>query len=117
MDVDWWHMATVVVLGLALACEVIGAYSAQKERLKDWRGRLFTPTRPEERPSGRVKSWSRLWLKAAPHERFPGVIDAVYRESVFDPESGSFMRGVGRLSVALLFLLRFAFHQPPPFLS
>ena len=63
MDVDWWHVATVVVLALALGCEAIGAYTAQKERLKNWRGRLIDNPNvlPDESVDvGRITGWSRL---------------------------------------------------------
>lgn len=108
MEVDWWHVATVVVLALALGCEAIGAYCAQKGRLiqDGYPGTVKPPPR---------SSW--IWLRRTPIETNPEQFRSHYREQHLDPADGTFARGIGRLSVALLFLLRFAFHQPPPFLG
>ena len=125
MDVEWsmWHVASVVILALAIVLEAVGAYCAQKERVAKWAGRLVAPRSLEKDGQttffrGRRRSitpWARLWLRSVEHEEYPGVIDAVHRAKSLDPEIGPVLRGVARLSVATLFLARFASGQPPPF--
>ena len=117
MDVDWWHVATVVVLALALGCEAIGAYCAQKERLLGWRGTLFGRAGVNRSPGdGKITGWSRLWLKTVP-SRSEDLPYVDYRESILDPEFGTLARGIGRLAVAALFLVLFAFDQSLPILG
>ena len=98
--VDWWHLATVVVLSVALFGEAVGAYCAQKGRL----------ARQRSVPLGQRRHfWARLWLK----DYGPGHGWRV-RERVLAPEVAPVARGVSRLLVALMFLVRFAAGQPPP---
>ena len=97
---DWWHLTTVVVLSVALLGEAVGAYCAQKGRFQ---AAIFVPA------GQRRHFWARLWLK---------IDDSPYgsqvREHVLSSEFAPVARGVSRLMVALVFLVRFAFGQPPP---
>ncbi len=104
MDVDWWHVATVVVLGIALGCEAIGAYAAQKAKFRE-----------EEIQYGERRSiphW--LFLRPAGEGEYD---DWAYRFDPLTPAFGSLARGFGRLAVAALFLVLFAFHQSLPILG
>ena len=98
--VDWWHLATVVVLSVALFGEAVGAYCAQKGRFQ---GAQFMPA------GQRRHFWVRLWLRNydPPH-------GWRVREEVLSSEFAPVARGVSRLMVALMFLVRFAAGQPSP---
>ena len=50
MDIEWsvWHVASVLILGLAIVLEGTGAYCAQKERVAKWAGRLVAPQSVEK---------------------------------------------------------------------
>ncbi len=99
--VDWWHLATVVVLALALVGEAVAAYCAQKARFEARHGRV--PLKP------RRYRWARLWRKEV--DSHGGQEN---RENVIPSELGPVVRGLSRLAVALVFLVRFAAGQPPP---
>lgn len=110
---NWGHWATVLVLTLAVAAEVLGAYCAQKELL----GRQRTP---ELDLSQKRWWWARLWLKRNPRYDPKGVTPLpqnVLREQVLTQELGNLSRGMGRLAVVTLFLVRFAVGLPPPWLG
>ena len=90
MAVEWsvWHtaVATVVILGLAIVPEGVGAYCAQEERVGKWTGRLVAPRSMEKdgqtivfgdgERRRRITPWARLWLRPVEHEEYPGVIDS-----------------------------------------
>ncbi len=104
MDVDWWHVATVAVLALALGCELLGAYCAQKQRFRDEDLHLNYRSSPLH--------WLFLY-------RTEGTIEPywTFRFAPLTPAFGSFARGFGRLAVAALFLVLFAFDQSLPILG
>lgn len=99
MDVDWWHIASVAVLGGALGLEIIGAYCAQKERLLLRSGNV--PMHP------RRYWWVHLFLREV-----RGTSRQVERLGALPPELGPVARGLGRIGAGTLFLVRFADGQP-----
>ena len=98
---DWWHLATVVVLSVALFGEAVGAYCAQKGRFEKRNGRFPFKLRRN--------LWARLWLKAPSPGNPQGT-----REQIVSSEFGPVARGLSRFAVALVLLARFAAGQPSP---
>lgn len=100
---DAWHAATVSVLAFALLCEALGAYCAQKARFEE-RGASIP-----------IKKWRYAW--ALPWLTNKEGHGAVSREHLISSELGPVARGAGRLTVALLLLIRFAEGLPPPWVG
>ena len=107
METDWWHWGTVAVLMVALLFETVAAYCTQKENL------ISRYKAKGTQPDLWQKRWTRLFwrkgiLTSEPDDPYP-YEDVYY---ALTPEFGSFLRGVGRLMVAVLFLVRFALGMP-----
>lgn len=99
MDVDWWHIASVAVLGGALGLEIIGAYCAQKERLLIRTGNVPLHTWRYW--------WAHLFLREVKR-----TSRQEQRLGALPSELGPVARGFGRVAVGTLFLVRFADGQP-----
>lgn len=110
---DWWHVSTVVVLVLAVLGELLNGYCVVKEKLfgLNPQRRTFGSVSEPVAERGEVPLTWAVW----PWVRFDldGTI-ADPRLKWLDPAVGILARGVTRLGVGLLLVVRFAAGQPPP---
>lgn len=94
-----WHWGTVAAFSVAALLEIVGFYCAQKGRFETRASRI--PVKP------RRYWWTRIWLTK----------DYQFRESVLISESAPVARGLGRLTLAIILIARFAAGQPAPWFN
>ena len=104
---DWWHIITTAALALALGAEALGAYCGQKDRLRE----ILIETTPPPSVHEKRWWWSRLWWKRDEEGR------PIFRELIFQPEAGPTYRGIGRLLIAAVLLVRFAAGAAMPWMG
>ena len=106
-----WHAATVGALGLALACEIWGAYCAQRGNIEKYL--VEQPGEPLFEGENRLATalavqvpWMLFWGRAV-RDSNGRLQFAFWMPEGSRPHIAPMVRGVGRLVVAATFLARF----------